>query len=73
MKKKEGDEAEAAAAAAAAETQAVIAHMLALTSCPTGTPIRPFTIDKENEAGTGGVTVGEGSSTWLSRTTCDSP
>ena len=38
----EGGEAEAAAAAAAAETHAVVEHMLALTSCPTGTPIRPY-------------------------------
>ena len=40
-----------AAAAVAAEARAVVDHMLTLTSCPTGTPIRVFAIDKESETG----------------------
>ena len=47
----EGDEAEEAAAAVAAEAQAVVEHMLTLMSCLTGTPIRPFTINKDSETG----------------------
>ena len=42
---------EATAAAAAAQVQAVVQHMLALTSCTPGTAAIPFKIDKENEAG----------------------
>ena len=47
----DGGEAEAAAAAAAAEAQAAVEHLLALTSCPPGTAVVSFVIDKENEAG----------------------